>query len=474
MKTATVFTAFAAIASGLPANCTQTTCPTAQEATSFSLTYGQSLLAYYQLYSAQQETAGAPVVNQLISTTELTTPDDGFVKSPNVDTLYSVVTYDVSHQDLELVVGDVPTERYYSVALYTPYGENYVTFGALTDASAGTYLLTPARAFNTSGTMQTDHTGRYEGIIYVPNTVGVAMVRILVKDANTDIPAVNQIQDGFSAATVNRTGEPIGPYLTDDVFKNSSSSELEYILDLTARFTQMVPRTVGGEIVPVQTTANLLAAGIDPESGTYTKPACVNLTQAGVASQATITAASESNTTHVELGNGWKMYNPGYIGTYGTHYAMRAFFGQNAYLALVDTEALYPFYTEGVFSLGTNESYRMQFAGKPQLEELGFWSVTMYTAAGYLVDNEIDRYIVGDRSNLTYSDGTLVYGSDVNSTFEVLVQGATPPDDYLSNWLPSPANGSDFIMLLRFYAPEEALRIGDYTFPHLELGPAIV
>lgn len=82
--------------------------------------YGQSLLAYYQLYSAQQETAGAPVVNQLISNTELTTPDDGFVKSPNVDTLYSVVTYDVSHQDLELVVGDVPTERYYSVALYTP------------------------------------------------------------------------------------------------------------------------------------------------------------------------------------------------------------------------------------------------------------------------------------------------------------------------------------------------------------------
>lgn len=67
---------------------------------------------------------------------------------------------------------------------------------------------------------------------------------------------------------------------------------------------------------------------------------------------------------------------------------------------------------------------------------IGFWSLTIYGADQYLIPNPVNRFEVGDRSNLTYQDGTLVYGAGAanvtDEPFEVLMQPAdlVPP----SNW----------------------------------------
>ncbi|KAI4597110.1 hypothetical protein KJ359_004621 [Pestalotiopsis sp. 9143b] len=114
MKTIAAIAAFAAVASGSPTNATGATSQKAQQATSFALTYGQPLLAFAQLWNNSQDPGSEPVANSLVSLTELSTPDDKAVVSPNVDTLYSTVVYDVSGQDLELVVGDVGGGRYYT------------------------------------------------------------------------------------------------------------------------------------------------------------------------------------------------------------------------------------------------------------------------------------------------------------------------------------------------------------------------
>lgn len=332
-------------------------------------------------------------------------------------------------------------KMYADAIMADSYGENYVTFGATTGAEPGTYLVTPARSSNTSGTLQPDPSGRYEGVLQAPNTFGVAMIRILLENNTTeDLAAVNEIQTRFSCALVDRAGDntPIGPPLTSDIFAvdyNASDAQLRYILDLTARFTQTEPPAlVGNEsLIPPKTKAPLSAAGIDPASGTYTPPHGVNMTAAAQSHEAALTYAGTSNETNLDLGNDWKMFRPGYIGTFGTHYAARAYIAREAYLGMVPSEAIYPFYVDETFSLGANESYRVQFSGRPPLESVGFWSVTMYNADGYLVENVIHRYNIDDRSNLTYPGGALVYGSgDVNSTFEVLVQSATPPDEYVS------------------------------------------
>jgi Protein of unknown function (DUF1214) len=52
----------------------------------------------------------------------------------------------------------------------------------------------------------------------------------------------------------------------------------------------------------------------------------------------------------------------------------------------------------------------------------------MYDAAGYQVANELDRFAIGDRDQLTYnSDGSL----------DVLIQHTNPNPDREGNWLPA-------------------------------------
>jgi hypothetical protein len=77
------------------------------------------------------------------------------------------------------------------------------------------------------------------------------------------------------------------------------------------------------------------------------------------------------------------------------------------------------------------------FFGKPQVN--GFWSLTAYGADVFLVPNELDKYSVGDRSAITYQDGSLVYGGsggsgDSNKPFEILLQSTDviPPSNYCS------------------------------------------
>lgn len=59
----------------------------------------------------------------------------------------------------------------------------------------------------------------------------------------------------------------------------------------------------------------------------------------------------------------------------------------------------------------------------------------MYNTAEHLVANPINKYEVGDRSNLTYCDGSLVYGNESSSSdqsFQVLIQSAAVPPPV--NW----------------------------------------
>jgi len=111
-------------------------------------------------------------------------------------------------------------------------------------------------------------------------------------------------------------------------------------------------------------------------------------------------------------------------------------------------------------------AYMFTFAGIPDVS--GFWSLTVYNMQGYLVDNYLSQYSLGDRSNLTYPDGTPVYGNEVPDgsaakkpfvemkTFQILLQPADnpPPATWTSNSLPSPSGHTDCTVSLRIYGPK--------------------
>ena len=232
--------------------------------------------------------------------------------------------------------------------------------------------------------------------------------------------------------TTTETSQPqVAPTLTKSLlFDGLSGNETTQLLQLTGRLAPYNPPEVQCDVSLVNSTLTL--AGLTGDS--YTTPSGVNLLSA--AAEAAFVASNISGTEKyfVDLGNHWSQLRAEFSGDFKSYYAVRAFVTENAYLQLTADQALYPSFN-GSAQLFANSTYQVTFHGKPQVT--GFWSLTVYTATGRLVPNPLNRYALGDRSNITYSNGSYVYGSHgspAHSTapfsFYLQTQDITPPEKY--------------------------------------------
>jgi hypothetical protein len=145
------------------------------------------------------------------------------------------------------------------------------------------------------------------------------------------------------------------------------------------------------------------------------------------------------------------------MGRYHTKYTYRAawtFFGVGRNLI---EDAFYPISLadgDGKPYEGTNK-YILRFS-KDQLPPVNaFWSITMYDKDSYLVANPINRYALGDRSNLRFAD---------DGSLTISIRSDTPSDETAANWLPSPKEGG-FKLALRLYAPKKEVADGSWVPP---------
>ena len=135
------------------------------------------------------------------------------------------------------------------------------------------------------------------------------------------------------------------------------------------------------------------------------------------------------------------------MGRYGTRYTYRAAWTYFGIGGNVLEDAFYPLALtdkDGTPLRGENK-YTLTFEkGKwPPVQSL--WSITMYDIEGYLVENPLNRYSRGDRSNMKpNADGSLT----------IYIQNQSPGKDKESNWLPSPKTGP-FKVALRLYSPKK-------------------
>jgi hypothetical protein len=148
------------------------------------------------------------------------------------------------------------------------------------------------------------------------------------------------------------------------------------------------------------------------------------------------------------------------MGRYGTRYAYRAawtFVGIGGNLI---EDAFYPLTlldSEGNPLTGEHP-YTLTFAEGEWPPADAFWSLTMYDIEGYLVDNPLDRYAIGDRSGMKpNADGSLT----------IYIQSESPGEDREANWLPAPKAGL-FKVAMRLYEPRESVRDGSWAPPALE------
>lgn len=146
-------------------------------------------------------------------------------------------------------------------------------------------------------------------------------------------------------------------------------------------------------------------------------------------------------------------------GDYGTDYLFRATVAYFGIGALPPSEAVYYEIRRDSDKklLDGKNSYVIRYE-KDQLPPANaFWSLTVYDARGYLSDNEIKRYAIGDRDNLRFNaDGSL----------DIHLGNSKPTDDKVSNWLPAPAD--TFTLSLRVYVPDEQIVENRYSWNNPE------
>lgn len=316
------------------------------------------------------------------------------------------------------------------------YGDNFANLGSVNNSAPGTYLMRLANDAGTEpGVELTNATGsEYKGFVNFPTTYGFLLIRILLETTEATLISCTTTQ--ISLSLVNRTStNPFArgpPSLKTHLLNDSiSGSSAQQILQLTVRLSPYNPTELRSDLINV--THNLKLAGI--ANGVYHQPLGVNLTEAVTAAGNAIAADLYQPESRVNLGHDWVQYKPDISGNYISDFAARAYIASNALGQLLPYEASYPEYVgedqAATLFVGAHQATIFTLSAKPPVT--GFWSLTAYDSNNYLIPNGLNRYALGDRSNLTYADGEIVYADpNSNRPLQILMQpvDVTPP----ANW----------------------------------------
>jgi hypothetical protein len=142
--------------------------------------------------------------------------------------------------------------------------------------------------------------------------------------------------------------------------------------------------------------------------------------------------------------NGWGFTTK--TGIYGTDYLMRALVTAIGLGANRPQDAVYPTSlkdADGRKYNGANK-YVIRFAKGQLPPARGFWSLTMYDANYFFVNNPLNRYSISARQDLK---------SNPDGSTDIYIQNESPGKDRESNWLPAPTG--DFVLMMRLYWPSE-------------------
>jgi len=381
-------------------------------------------------------------------------PDASFrdVTAPNADTLYTVAWVDVSKEPWVLGVPDT-AERYWLFPMLDGWTEVFQVPGKRTTGTkAKTYAITGP---NWKGKLP-------QGLREYKSPTAIVWIlgRIYCTGTPGDYKAVHALQDKFKLVPLSSYGKPYTP----------PPAQVDPVVDMKTPVREQVNRMDAGAYFklfarllkdnpPAKADAPILARlaqigivpGQDFDIATL-DPAVAqglqNVPQAGVEK----IMAHFKSAGRVE--NGWVFSTK--TGVYGTDYLQRALIAAIGLGANRPQDAIYPTSEESANGKpydGANR-YVIHFNKGEMPPVNGFWSLTMYDADYFFVQNPLNRYALSSRSKFkTNKDGSV----------DLYIQNTSPGKGQESNWLPSPAG--KFILMFRFYWPREAIIDGTWKLP---------
>lgn len=391
-------------------------------------------------------------INQFIHFSTFPDPSFTAVVRPNADTLYSIISYDVTAEPLVVSV-PASDNRYYLLPWLDMWSDVFTVPGSRTTGNGPqTFAIVGP---NWQGQLPADVT-EYRS----PTGEGILIGRIQT-NSKADYAAVHKFQNGLKAVPLSAYGKTYTPPKGVVSPNQDMSAPPEQIDKMSAAaffgmFVELMKKNPP-HVNDYPIIDRMKRIGIEPGKD-------FNFTSASKDVQAALNAApaealSEIKSASLRSGtlvNGWRTTTTA-IGTYGTDYLHRANIAYIGYGANSIEDAIYPaVYTDsdGVpFSSGKH--YLIHFT-KDQIPPVrGFWSLTMYDDRQLFTANPIDRYAIGDRDKLTFNtDGSL----------ELYIQSESPGKDKEANWLPAPKSGT-FTMNLRLYWPKAEATNGTWAPP---------
>ncbi len=373
--------------------------------------------------------------------TKLATSADDLPYTPNNDTIYSGILLELKDEPIIVTLPDVGG-RYWSAQIADAYLENMPYLGSrASGGKGGNYMFAGP---DWQGTVPSGVTLRR-----MPTNSGVIALRYgAVKGIKGDVEAVLEIQKN-----VHTTGlsfwdkkDGFGKVKSFSLTRKKYQGDLAYFEQMADLLAENPPRkgtrdSVGMfQTIGIELGKPFNAAKLDPAIAKGLKRA--------------INDAPDIMKWKVKYrGTAYETrWNNLHEGKYGFHFINRAEGALEGLLVHDREEGVYfSTYEDGKGKLLDGaQQYVMHFKKDelPNLQDQGFWSLTMYGTNFQLVDNEIDRFAIGDRTpGMKYNqDGSLT----------IYVQNKAPKG-HESNWLPSPPSGL-FRINYRIYLPNEETR----------------
>ena len=382
--------------------------------------------------NTEEPATGKAPVNQFIHGKALANAQFKNVVTPNVDTVYSQVWYDLSEEPIVYVLPE--TDRFCKVQVLDAWTN---TVAVLDRAGAYAIALPDWKGELPENVTRVD----------VPTSMAWSITRTVLS-GQEDLPNVYAIQAQMQLLPLSAYlsgGEyqpPKGTYREENNFvpvnRVLSMDPVTFFSTANALMEKNSPAEADAALLE-QLAAVHVGPGLEFDASVLTGDVQERWTQMlqNLRPKLAASAMRFSN----KLGQ-WSYFGAP-IGDFGAEYAYRALVALAGLGANTVDVALYPktaVDADGAPLTG-EKSYMLHFESLPPVLEGGFWSVTAYGEDDFLIDNSLNRYCINDRSGLKVNgDGSV----------DVLVSKTAPEDT--TNWLPVADGG--FHLYLRIYTPD--------------------
>ncbi|MBX7106606.1 MAG: DUF1254 domain-containing protein [Gemmataceae bacterium] len=367
-------------------------------------------------------------------------PDASFkdVTAPNADTLYSTAWLDLGREPYVLSLPD-EDGRYFLMPMLSGWTDVFDVPGKRTTG-------TKAQSFAITGPNWKGHLPDGVKELKAPTNMVWILGRTYCTGTPEDYKATHAIMDKYQLVPLSSYGKAYTPpagRVDPTVDMKTPVREQVNRLDTAAYFTLLAslmkdnpPAAADAPMV-----AKLAKLGIEPgkkfDASRIPSSAAAKIP---MAAQEQIMGHFKTAGTNA---NGWVFTTN--AGLYGTDYVQRALVTAIGLGANRPQDAVYP--TSEVDGDGKPYSgahkYVMHFPKGQTPPVDAFWSITMYNADYFFVDNPLNKYTVSPRNDLKYNaDGSL----------DIYIQNESPGKDKEANWLPAPKG--KFILMMRLYWPK--------------------